>query len=1218
MARLKDSRSPSPAGSHSARKRNDEERLDRDRRDGPPRDHPRRRSRSPANHRYRDHRDRDRDRDRDGRNRGGRDHDSYRRGERSVDRRDDDYHYSSRRDGCNNRDRDRDRDRDRRRSRSRDGISSRARSPVRRRDRSRDGGRDSRIRRDDSRDRPRSLREGTADSGPRRGDDNRPRGQRNQDVKSNRDNEPVKSTPAQPPSEADKKAERLRKLQAMKEKHNALKDAKEADVTPGATRRLFAEMDQKASGAISPAQRPSPAPSSPIVASASPETPGTPAPYVGKFDPKAIARNSKIARTHSPVKLGDVKLGDLKLGAPRESALNLKNDAAPKKAGLLPAVRPISTFGFQKAVTETQKAAAKRKLDMDDEEISERKLVKLPSFALESADNTPYADDGVEEDADDDINEDTAELSRMQERREKRIQNETMAMDVDEVPTKPDPITEESAMEIDGDVDPLDAFMADLELPTPVGRSSKSVSRTDGKKAPVPEAYFSDDEDFTYNGEKADASSILAMAAKKKKKDIPTIDYSKLDLSPIRKNFWVEPHELALLTEEEAAELRLELDGIKVSGKDVPKPVQKWSQCGLTQPILDTIEKLGYEKPTPIQMQALPVIMSGRDVIGVAKTGSGKTMAFVLPMLRHIKDQDPISGDDGPIALIMTPTRELCTQIHSDLQPFLKPLKLRSVAAFGGSAIKDQIAELKRGTEIIVATPGRMIDLLAANSGRVTNLKRTTYIVLDEADRMFDMGFEPQVMKIFANIRPDRQTILFSATMPRIIDALTKKVLHDAVEVTVGGRSVVAPEITQSVEIVDEDKKFVRLLELLGQLYADDDDVRALIFVERQEKADDLLRELLRRGYGCMSIHGGKDQEDRNSTISDFKKGVCPIMIATSVAARGLDVKQLKLVINYDAPNHLEDYVHRAGRTGRAGNTGTAVTFITEEQENCAPGIVKALEQSGQPVPERLAEMRKAWREKVKSGNAKDASGFGGKGLERLDKDREAARLRERKVHKAEGEEDDFKEEEPAEDEEKKEKAKTAALSAASAIISRDASKADVEAKAAPSVETPAVKGPVIKSSIIRGAAPGSTKGGGALDKAASAISEINARLARAGQLRPGQPIDNKGPDAGAFHATLEINDFPQKARWAVTNRTNVAKILEATGTSITTKGSFYPAGKEPPAGGDAKLYILIEGDTELVVSNALSELTRLLKEGTIAAADAESRAPASGRYTIT
>jgi len=1247
MARLKDSRSPSPAGSHTAKKRKDDDRRDRDRdRRDVPRDN-RHRSRSPVDvscparhspnashsdkyatpqHRYRD-RERDRDRDR---GRDGRDHDSYRRRDRSIDRRDDSYYRGPRRDGVPNRDRRRSRDR--------------LRSPDRHRQRSRDGDKDRRTRRDESRDRAKGRLDADAES--RRSEDGRSRTQakpegslptKEKEVRRGvlldphvshpttlesiadlaQPFQPVRSAQGQPPLEAEKKAERLRKLQAMKEKH-ALKEAKEADVTPGSTRKLFAEMDQKASGANSPPYKDSPTSLSPTATA----SPGTPVPYAGKFDPKAIARNAKAVRPQEPTKLGDLRLGDLKLGtAGAGIATTQTTGVVPKKAGLLPTNRTVSTFGFQKA-TDANKSAPKRKLDMDDEEITKRKLIKLPNFALDNADDTPYTEGVGEEDEEDDMDlllaranteEDIAQAHRLlHERREERIQKESMTMNIDTEPpkeeSKPEPVIEDSAMEVDGEVDPLDAFMAGLDNSGSVhGRAAPPSKQMSKKQAPEPEAYFSDDGDYNYESGKVDPSSILTMAAKKKKKDIPVVDYSKLDMTPIRKNFWVEPFELSQMTEEEAADLRLELDGIKVSGKDIPKPVQKWSQCGLTQPILDTIDSLGYDKPTPIQMQALPVIMSGRDVIGVAKTGSGKTMAFALPMLRHIKDQNPVSGDDGAVALIMTPTRELCTQIHSDLQPFIKALKLRSVAAYGGAPIKDQIAELKRGAEIIVATPGRMIDLLAANSGRVTNLRRATYLVLDEADRMFDMGFEPQVMKIFNNVRPDRQTILFSATMPRIIDALTKKVLRDPVEITVGGRSVVAPEIAQAVEIIEEKDKFVRLLELLGELYADDEDVRALIFVERQEKADDLLRELLRRGYGCMSIHGGKDQEDRNSTISDFKKGVCPIMIATSVAARGLDVKQLKLVINYDAPNHLEDYVHRAGRTGRAGNTGTAVTFITEEQENCAPGIVKALEQSGQPVPERLTEMRKLWREKVKSGKAKDASGFGGKGLERLDKDREAARLRERKTHKAEGEEEDFKEEEAPEEVEKKEKAKTAVLSAASAIISRDSVKAEVgETKVIPPVE----------GAVKAGAAP--TGKGGALDKAASAISEINARLARAGQLRPGQPIDNKGPDAGAFHATLEINDFPQKARWAVTNRTNVAKILEATGTSITTKGSFYPPGKEPPAGADPKLYILIEGDTEVVVGNALSELTRLLREGTMAAADAESRAPASGRYTIT
>lgn len=1098
-------------------------------------------------------------------------------------------------------------------------------------------------------------------------------------------------------SEAEKKADRLAKLEAWKKK---------------------LEQKNRADGGAESSASLSPAPTAATLTPQAPTTTKTTATdpgstdvvYAGKFDPKAIAKKS-AARHHSPELLGSVTLGktaavpDVKTSAlpPAKNVTSkgewifLDFDFGVRRTSLLTSLclecaaslsasKLFSSFGFNKGAADS--AAGRRKLDFDDEETSKRKLAKLPDASLEDADFTSY--DNQDEDEDDDghfdgTEEEFAAAARAaRERRDERILQQNMAMQMDEPVEKDGAATEAPAVDVDEeasavvsvassqtmaepasdtpanvepvtmdideiksavvvpepepaeahrvtrvptaaaapatdldmgtDVDPLDAFMADLDQASSVKKTLKTK-----KPSTEPEAYFNDDEDYlTKVEDNLDAKSILAIAAKRKKKEIPTIDYSKLNITPVRKNFWVEPTELGLLTEAEVAELRLDLDGIKVSGKDVPKPVQKWSHCGLTRTMLEVVEKLGYDRPTPIQMQALPVIMSGRDVIGVAKTGSGKTMAFLVPMFRHIMDQDRVKDNEGPIGLILTPTRELAVQIHRDCKPFAKALGLRTVCAYGGPPIKDQIAELKRGAEIIVATTGRMIDLLAANQGRVVSLKRTTYIVLDEADRMFDMGFEPQVMKIFANIRPDRQTVLFSATMPRIIDALVKKVLQTPIEIVVGGRSVVAPEITQIIEVREEKEKFFRLLELLGELYIDDDDVRSLIFVERQEKADELLRELLRKGYACMSLHGGKDQIDRDSTISDFKCGVCPVLVATSVAARGLDVKQLKLVVNYDAPNHLEDYVHRAGRTGRAGNTGTAVTFITPEQENCAPGIAKALEQSGQPVPERLAEMRKLWREKVKAGQVRDQSGFGGKGLEKLDKDREAARMRERKTHKAEGDDEEPDKEAAAEDDKKKKAADNLAQSAASAIVSRDTGKGEGNAggDASAASATSAAGTPAQGAGLPP--KPVGTGGGAALEKAASAINDINARLARAGQLRPGQPIDNKGPDAGAFHATLEINDFPQKARWAVTNRTNVAKILDSTGTSITTKGTFYAAGAKVPPGGEAKLYLLIEGDTELAVGNALTELTRLLREGTVAAADADSRAPASGRYTIT
>lgn len=804
-----------------------------------------------------------------------------------------------------------------------------------------------------------------------------------------------------------------------------------------------------------------------------------------------------------------------------------------------------------KAGTDTEKPSTKHGLDFGDEEGARKKLEKLPTPPIEDAsvDNDSKVTNGRKEDEDDDevdlqdagTEEEAAAAARAAaEKREERLQTQSQAYQAVE-----NSIPAADATEPAGDVpmanaeeevhpptdvamddepegeelDALDAFMTGLAHPV---KTTKLSNGTHGSKRGVarPEAMFGDDDDVDLNTVAADPDDILAMASKRKKKDLPTINHAKVAYQPFRKSFYHEPSELSEMTEEEVADLRLELDGIKIRGIDAPKPVQKWSQCGLGVQTLEVIRKLGYEKPTSIQTQAIPSIMSGRDVIGVAKTGSGKTIAFLLPMFRHIKDQRPIDTLDGPVGLVMTPTRELATQIHKECKPFLKALNLRAVCAYGGAPIKDQIADLKRGAEIIVCTPGRMIDLLAANSGRVTNLRRVTYVVLDEADRMFDMGFEPQVMKILGNIRPDRQTVLFSATFPRQMEALARKTLVKPVEIVVGGRSVVAPEITQVVEVRSEETKFVRLLELLGNLYEHEknEDDRALIFVDRQEAADGLLKDLMRKGYPCMSIHGGKDQIDRDSTIDDFKAGVVPILIATSVAARGLDVKQLKLVVNYDAPNHLEDYVHRAGRTGRAGNTGTAVTFVTEDQERYSLDIAKALKQSGQEVPEALQKLVDAFIEKVKSGKEKvSGSGFGGKGLERLDQERDAARTRERKTYKTgeEGEEDEKEETKADKDDD---------------LVAKAASM--VQSAAAPLPVPGVPKGIDLDGKIVvhRTETASSSSSNNPLEKVGQAVADIHNRLSKNRELRTGVPIDNKGPDAGAFHATLEINDFPRKS----------------------------------------------------------------------------------------
>ena len=341
------------------------------------------------------------------------------------------------------------------------------------------------------------------------------------------------------------------------------------------------------------------------------------------------------------------------------------------------------------------------------------------------------------------------------------------------------------------------------------------------------------------------------------------------------------------------------------------------------------------------------------------------------------------------------------TQIGKDCKKFGRAAGLVAVSVYGGAGVAAQIGSLKRGCEIVVCTPGRMIDVLTTSGGRVTNLRRVTYLVLDEADRMFDMGFEPQITRITNNLRPDRQTVMFSATFPKTMEALARAALRDPVEIQIGGRSVVNSDIEQIVEMRDEQDRFLRLLELLGEWY---ERGKSIVFVSSQEKCDKIFRDLLRSGYPCLSLHGGKEQSDRECTVNDFKTDVCNILVATSVAARGLDVKDLRLVINYDTPNHLEDYVHRVGRTGRAGAKGTAVTFISEEEERFAPDLCKAMLDAKKTVPSDLKEMADRYNAKRKLGGGVKTQnrngGFGGTGFafskEEMDNDTRAKKANAR------------------------------------------------------------------------------------------------------------------------------------------------------------------------------------------------------------------------------
>ncbi|KAL1123116.1 hypothetical protein AAG570_002204, partial [Ranatra chinensis] len=720
--------------------------------------------------------------------------------------------------------------------------------------------------------------------------------------------------------------------------------------------------------------------------------------------------------------------------------------------------------------------------------------------------------------------------------------------------------------------------------------------------------------EYSSEEEQEDLTSTAASIVNKQKKELAKVDHAGIAYTEFRKCFYVEVPEIARMTNEEVEAYRDELEGIRVKGKGCPKPIKSWAQCGVSKKVLDVLKKQNYEKPTPIQAQAIPAIMSGRDLIGIAKTGSGKTLAFVLPMLRHILDQPPLEDTDGPIAIIMTPTRELCMQIGKEARKFTKSLGLRAVCVYGGTGISEQIAELKRGAEIIVCTPGRMIDMLAANSGRVTNLKRVTYVVLDEADRMFDMGFEPQVMRIIDNIRPDRQTVMFSATFPRQMEALARRILNRPVEVQVGGRSIVCKEVEQHIVVLEEDQKMLKLLELLG-VYQERGSV--IVFVDRQESADALLKDLMKASYPCLTLHGGVDQYDRDSTIVDFKAGKAKLLVATSVAARGLDVKQLILVVNYDCPNHYEDYVHRCGRTGRAGNKGYSYTFITSEQERFAGDIVRALEQSQVPVPEQLRNLWEGYKAKQAAEGKKvhTGGGFSGKGF-KFDETEAMIVNEKKKFQKAalglqDSDDEDLENDIDQQIESmlapkrtiKEIRAPLGTMPNSSvpgnSIAATD--KLELAKRLASRINMAKNLGAEAKGATQQ-AAEAILKGGGsqpiitAKTVAEQLAAKLNTRLNYQPKEEDEKAEEEQVETFRKYEEELEINDFPQQARWRVTSKEALAQIAEYSEAGITVRGTYYVSGKQPPEG-ERKLFLAIESTNELAVSKAKAEITRLIKE---------------------
>ncbi|CAJ2664313.1 unnamed protein product [Trifolium pratense] len=441
------------------------------------------------------------------------------------------------------------------------------------------------------------------------------------------------------------------------------------------------------------------------------------------------------------------------------------------------------------------------------------------------------------------------------------------------------------------------------------------------------------------------------------KDDLNNINLPKQDfrnLVPFQKNFYIESPQIQAMSDIQVMQYRASRD-ITVEGHDVPKPILSFHEANFPDYCLDVIAKLGFVEPTPIQAQGWPMALTGRDLIGIAETGSGKTLSYLLPALVHVSAQPRLAQGEGPIVLVLAPTRELAVQIQQEAMKFGGRSNIRCTCIYGGAPKGPQIRDLRMGVEIVIATPGRLIDMLEA---QYTNLQRVTYLVLDEADRMLDMGFEPQIRKIVNQIRPDRQTLYWSATWPKEVETLARQFLQNPYKVVIGSPYLKANQsINQVVEVVSDMEKYNRLIKLLKEVM---DGSRVLIFTETKKGCDQITKQLRMDGWPALSIHGDKNQAERDWVLAEFKSGRSPIMTATDVAARGLDVKDIKCVVNYDFPSSLEDYVHRIGRTGRAGAKGTAYSFFTRANAKYARDLIKILQDAGQIVSPALSELTRS------------------------------------------------------------------------------------------------------------------------------------------------------------------------------------------------------------------------------------------------------------------
>ncbi|XP_062421195.1 ATP-dependent RNA helicase DDX3X isoform X4 [Pungitius pungitius] len=428
---------------------------------------------------------------------------------------------------------------------------------------------------------------------------------------------------------------------------------------------------------------------------------------------------------------------------------------------------------------------------------------------------------------------------------------------------------------------------------------------------------------------------------------------------------------------------------VEATGSNCPPHIDSFHDVDMGEIIMGNINLTRYTCPTPVQKHAIPIIKSKRDLMACAQTGSGKTAAFLLPVLSQIYSDGPgeaaqaakNNGQDSgrygrrkqyPLSLVLAPTRELALQIYDEARKFAYRSRLRPCVVYGGADIGQQIRELERGCHLLVATPGRLVDMM--ERGKI-GLDYCNYLILDEADRMLDMGFEPQIRRIVEQdtMPPKgvRQTMMFSATFPKEIQILARDFLEDYIFLAVGRVGSTSENITQKVVWVEDGDKRSFLLDLLNATVIPSDvqenvteapekpgkESLTLVFVETKKGADALEDFLYHEGYACTSIHGDRSQRDREEALHQFRSGRCPILVATAVAARGLDISNVKHVINFDLPSDIEEYVHRIGRTGRVGNLGLATSFFNDKNSNITKDLLDILVEAKQEVPSWLESL---------------------------------------------------------------------------------------------------------------------------------------------------------------------------------------------------------------------------------------------------------------------